>query len=65
MYEKVIVPTVLYGAENRCDTDDRIRNDNVQTKTGMTKEMSVRVEIGVFRWFGPVQRMSVRKLKKW
>ena len=87
LYEKVVVPTVLYGSElwglkkternklnvfemkclrSMCGVTrlDRIRNEEVRERTGVRKELAVRVDGNVLRWFGHVERMDDERLLK-
>ncbi len=43
---------------------DRTRNDEVQRRTGVVKELAERAEQGVLRWFGHVERMEEECLVK-
>ena len=43
---------------------DRLRNDVVRRMTGVRKELAVRVDRNVLRWFGHVERMDDDRLLK-
>ena len=43
---------------------DRIRNEVVRERTGVRKELAVRVDKNVLRWFGHVERMGDERLLK-
>ena len=43
---------------------DRIRNEEVREITGVRKELAVRVDGNVLRWFGHVERMDDERLLK-
>ena len=85
LYEAVIVPTVLYGAEtwNVSEPDkkklnvfemrclrrmvgvarrDRVRNQSIRYRTGITEKLSSRVEKKVLGWFGHMERMNWGRL---
>ena len=87
LYEGVVVPTALYGAETwnmgaaerrrlnvmemRCLRSmcgvtrmDRMRNEEVRRRTGVGRELAVRAEQGVLRWFGHVERMEEERVVK-
>ena len=87
LYEKVIVPTVMYGSElwgmknyerkkfnvfemkclrSTCGVSRlaRIRNEEVRERTGVRKELAVRVDNNVLRRFGHVERMDDERLLK-
>ena len=87
LYEGVIVPTVLYGAEAwstrvaerkklnvfemKCLRSmigvtrmDRLRNETVRQRVGITTELSERVDARVLRWFGHMERMPEERLVK-
>ena len=87
LYEKVIVPTVMYGSElwgmkvserqrvnvfeMKCLRSmtgisrlERVRNERVRERAGVRREMAVRVDMSVLRWFGHVERMDNERLVK-
>ena len=87
LYERIIVPTVLYGAEAwgirvaerhrlnvfemRCLRSmagvtrfDRIRNEEVRLRTGVSGDLGARVDRCVLRWFGHMERMEDECLVK-
>ena len=87
LYERVVVPTVLYGSETwglkvnernrlnvfemRCLRSmcgvsrlDRLRNEEIRRRMGVTKEMAERVDESVLRWFGHMERMDEERLTK-
>ena len=37
---------------------DRVRNEEVRTRTGVRRELAARVDMNVLRWFGHVERMD-------
>ena len=37
---------------------DRVRNEVVRVRTGVTRELEARVDMNVLRWFGHVERMD-------
>ena len=44
---------------------DRVRNEEVRTRTGVRRELAARVDImNVLRWFGHVERMDDERLLK-
>ncbi len=43
---------------------DQVRNDEVQRRTGVVKELAERAKQGVVRWFGHVERMEEECLVK-
>ena len=81
LYEGVIVPTALYGAEAwgmrsaerrkvnvlemKClrslvgvSRMDRVRNKDVRRRVGIERELAIRADQRVLRWFGLVERMD-------
>ena len=81
LYERVIVPTVMYGSElwgmrvaerqkvnvfeMKCLRSmagvtrmDRVRNDEIRRRTGVTMDLACRVDRNVLRWFGHMERMD-------
>ena len=87
LYERVVVPTVMYGSESwgmkvnerqklnvfemKCLRSmtgvfqlDRVRNEVVRARTGVRRELAVRVDMNVLRWFGHVERMDNERLLK-
>ena len=43
---------------------DRVRNEEVQRRTGVTRELADRAEQCVLRWFGHMERMEEERLVK-
>ena len=43
---------------------DRVRNEIVRARTGVRRELAVRVHMNVLRWFGHVERMDNERLLK-
>ena len=43
---------------------DRVRNEVVRARTGVRRELAVRVDMNVLRWFGHVERMDNERLLK-
>ena len=43
---------------------DRVRNEVVRARTGMRRELAVRVDMNALRWFGHVERMDSERLLK-
>ena len=43
---------------------DRVRNEEVRRRTGVTRQLADRAEQGVLRWFGHVERMAEGRLVK-
>ena len=43
---------------------DRIRNEEIRRRTGVTRELSGRADQSVLRWFGHVERMEESRLVK-
>ena len=43
---------------------DRVRNEEVRTRTGVRRELAARVDMNVLRWFGHVERMDDERLLK-
>ena len=43
---------------------DRVRNEEVRRRTGVTRELSGRAEQSVLKWFGHVERMDENRLVK-
>ncbi len=41
---------------------DRVRNDEMQKRTGVGKELAERAEQGVLRWIAHVERMEEERL---
>ena len=37
---------------------DRVRNKVVRARTGVMRELAVKVDMNVLRWFGHVERMD-------
>ena len=87
LYEKVIVPTVTYGAETwsvreaerkrldvfemRCLRSmvgvtlmDRVRNEEVRERAGVSVPLSARVDRMTLRWFGHMERMEEGRIVK-
>ena len=87
LYEKMIVPTVLYGAETwgiraaerqklnvfemKCLRSvagvtrwDRLRNEEVRRRTGVSRELAAQVDRSVLRWYGHMVRMENERLTK-
>ena len=81
LYEKVVVPTVMYGSESwgmkvterqklnmfelKCVRSmtgvsllDRVRNEVVRARTVVWRELAVRVDMNILRWFRHVERMD-------
>ena len=67
LYERVIVPTALYGAEAemKClrslvgvSRMDRVRNEEVLRRAGIERELASRADQRVLRWFGHGERMD-------
>ena len=74
LYEGVIVPTALYGAEawgmrsaerrkvNVLEMkrlrNDRVRNEKVRIRGGIERELARRADQRVLRWFGHVGRID-------
>ena len=81
LYEGVIVPTELYGAEAwsmriderkkvnvlemkclrnlvRVSRMDRVRNEEVCSRSGIERELASRADQRVLRWFGYMERMD-------
>ena len=42
----------------------RVRNEVVRARTGVRRELAVRVDMHVLRWFGHVERMDNERLLK-
>ena len=69
LYERVIVPTELYGAEAwgssrgmKClrslvgvSRMDRVTNGEVRKRAGIERDLASRVDQRVLRWFGHVE----------
>ena len=87
LYERVIVPTVTYGAETwsmreaerkrlevfemRCLRSmvgvtrmDRVRNEEVRRRAGVSVPLSARVDGMMLRWFGHMERMDEGRMVK-
>ena len=73
LYEGVIVPTALYGAERRkvnvlemkclrslveVSRMDRVRNEEMRRRAGIERQLASRTDQRVLRWFGHVERMN-------
>ena len=81
LYEGVIVPTALYGAEAwgmrsaermkvnvleiKClrslvgvSRIDRVRNEEVRRRAGIERELAIRTDQRVLRWFGHVESID-------
>ena len=43
---------------------DRVKNEVVRAKTGVRRELAVRVDMNILRWFGHVERMDNERLLK-
>ncbi len=43
---------------------DRVRNDEIQRRMGVVRELAERAEQGVLWWFGHVERMAEEHLVK-
>ena len=43
---------------------DRVRNEEVRRRTGVTRQLADRAEQGVLRWFGHVERMAEGRMVK-
>ena len=43
---------------------DRVRNEVVRTRTGVRRELAIRVDMNVLRWFGHVEGMDNERLLK-
>ncbi len=43
---------------------DRVRNEKMRRRTRVVRELAERAELGVLRWFGHVERMEERLVKK-
>ena len=43
---------------------DRVRNGVVRARTGVRRELAVRVDMNVLRWFGHVERMDDERMLK-
>ena len=87
LYERIVVPTVMYGSEswgmkveerNKLDVAemkclrsmcrvtrmDRVRNEVVRERVGVSENLSKRVDRKVLKWFGHVERMGSERLTK-
>ena len=87
LYERIVVPTVMYGSEtwgmnvverNKLDVAemkcmrsmcgvtrwDRLRNETVRERVGVSEPMSERVDRKILKWFGHVERMGNERLTK-
>ena len=80
LYEKVVVPTVMYEVTERQKLNvfemkclwsmtgvsrlDRVRNEVVRARTGVRRELASRVVMNILRWFGHVERMDNDRLLK-
>ena len=43
---------------------DRVRNEVVRARTGVSRELAARVDMNVLRWFGHMERMDNERLLK-
>ena len=43
---------------------DRVRNEVVRARAGVRRELAVRVDMNVLKWFGHVERMDNERLLK-
>ncbi|CAH0597853.1 unnamed protein product [Chrysodeixis includens] len=43
---------------------DRIRNDAIRERCGVKEDIVTRIEKGMLKWFGHVERMNKRRLTK-
>ena len=87
LYERVVVPTVMYGSESwglkveerekldvaemkclrsMCGVTrmDRVRNEVVRERVGVSEKLSKRVDRKVLKWFGHVERMGNERMTK-
>ena len=80
LYEKVVVPTVMYGSESwgmkvnerqklnvfemKCHGISRLDRVRVRARTGVRRELAARVDMNVLRWFGHVKKMDNKRLLK-
>ena len=87
LYERVVVPTVMYGSESwglkveerekldvaemKCLRSicgvtrmDRVRNEVVRERVGVSEKLSKRVDRKVLKWFGHVERMGNERMTK-
>jgi hypothetical protein len=62
----VVVVSVLIISSTHCDQRiiDRVRNVEIRRRCGLKDDVVTRIERGMFRWFGHVERMSDERMTK-
>ena len=66
LYEGVIVPTALYGAEawGMRIAQRRVGNEDVRLRAGTERELASRADQSVLSWFGHVERIEYRMARR-